>query len=106
LLDPPRGVLLGSGMLALPGRNFARFFLMNYILFSLVVRTGYQGVQYDMMLKVCLLLAASFPIQWLISQEIRPNNVETIDELIERNYTFYCHEDNLLFIKDMDFVER
>jgi hypothetical protein len=48
-------------MSALPGRNFARFFLMNYILFSLVVRTGYQGVQYDMMLKVRLILVGLLP---------------------------------------------
>jgi hypothetical protein len=40
-------------MISLPGRNFARFILMQFILFSLVVRTGYQGVQFDMMLKVC-----------------------------------------------------
>jgi hypothetical protein len=46
--------LLGGGMISLPGRNFARFILMQFILFSLIVRTGYQGVQFDMMLKVCL----------------------------------------------------
>jgi hypothetical protein len=50
---------MGSSISALPGRNFARFFLMNFILFSLVMRTGYQGVQYDMMLKVCLIFVGS-----------------------------------------------
>jgi hypothetical protein len=48
----PRNVSLGGGMMTLPGRNFARFILMMYIWFALVVRTGYQGVQFDMMLKV------------------------------------------------------
>jgi hypothetical protein len=48
-----RNILLGGGMISLPGRNFARFILMQFILFSLIVRTGYQGVQFDMMLKVC-----------------------------------------------------
>jgi hypothetical protein len=97
---------LGGGMLALPGRNFARFILMNFIVFSLVVRTGYQGVQYDMMLKVCLILVGSFSFQRMISQEIRPTNVETIDELIEKNYTFYCVKNRFKYIKDMEFVNR
>jgi hypothetical protein len=93
-------------MSALPGRNFARFLLMNFILFTLVARTGYQGVQYDMMLKVCLILAVLFSFQRMIPQEIRAKNVKTIDELIENNYTFYSHEDFFSMIKDMDFVGR
>jgi hypothetical protein len=51
-VNPLSAVLLGGGMISLPGRNFARFILMQFILFSLIVRTGYQGVQFEMMLKV------------------------------------------------------
>lgn len=36
----------------LPGRNFARYHLMIFILFCLVIRTGYQGVQFELMLTV------------------------------------------------------
>jgi hypothetical protein len=65
-------VIFGGGLFILPGRNFARFNLMLFILFCLVIRTGYQGVQFDIMLK-----------------EMRPKDVQTIDELIERNFTIY-----------------
>jgi hypothetical protein len=41
-------------MAAMPGRNFARFVLILFVLSCLVVRTGYQGVQYNLMLKVKL----------------------------------------------------
>ncbi len=67
-------------MFILPGRNFARFNLMVFILFSLVVRTAYQGVQFDMMLK-----------------EMRPKDVKTIDELLEKNFTIYGLVDLLGF---------
>jgi len=39
----------GLGQLRLPGRNFARFLLMLYILWCLIIRTGYQGVLYDLL---------------------------------------------------------
>jgi len=39
----------GLGQLRLPGRNFGRFLLMLYILWCLIIRTGYQGVLYDLL---------------------------------------------------------
>jgi len=39
----------GLGQTRLPGRNFARFLLMLYILWCLIIRTGYQGVLYDLL---------------------------------------------------------
>lgn len=45
-------VFFGQTMNILPGRNFARYHLMVFILFSLIIRTGYQGVQYEMIFKV------------------------------------------------------
>jgi hypothetical protein len=38
----------------LPRRSFARFLLMLLILSCLIIRTGYQGVQFDMMYMVSL----------------------------------------------------
>lgn len=57
----------------LPGRNFARFILMVFILFSLVMRTAYQGKQFE-----------------FLQKEMKKKNVQTIDELMLRNYTFVC----------------
>jgi hypothetical protein len=82
-------ISLGGGMITLPGRNFARFILMMYIWFALIVRTGYQGVQFDMMLK-----------------EMRPKDVETIDEVIANNYTIYFNKDWLQTVQEMDFIKR
>jgi hypothetical protein len=42
----------GQSQNILPTRSFARFLLMSFILFCLIIRTGYQGVQFDMMYKV------------------------------------------------------
>jgi len=39
----------GLGQLRLPGRNFARFLLMLYIIWCLIIRTAYQGVLYDLL---------------------------------------------------------
>jgi len=41
--------IFGLGQTRLPGRNFARFLLMLYILWCLIIRTGYQGVLYDLL---------------------------------------------------------
>jgi hypothetical protein len=82
-------ISLGGGMMTLPNRNFARFILVMYIWFALIIRTGYQGVQFDMMLK-----------------EMRPKDIETIDELIANNYTIYHEEGWLGSVLDMEFVNR
>jgi hypothetical protein len=82
-------VMLGGGLVILPGRNFARFNLMLYILFCMVLRTAYQGVQFDMMLK-----------------EIRPKNVETIDELIDNNFKVYGENVSIDMLKPIEFEKK
>lgn len=42
----------GQSQNILPRRNFARFLLMVYILFCLIIRTGYQGIQFQLMCTV------------------------------------------------------
>jgi hypothetical protein len=42
----------GQPQSILPARNFARFILMMFIIFCLIIRTGYQGVQFDLIFKV------------------------------------------------------
>lgn len=42
----------GQSQNVLPGLNFARYLMIMFILFCLVIRTGYQGVQFDLILKV------------------------------------------------------
>lgn len=49
-------VFFGQGQIILPGRNLARYLLMMYILFCLIIRTGYQGVQFELMFMVSIQL--------------------------------------------------
>jgi hypothetical protein len=97
----------GGGLNRLPGRNFARFNLMIYILFCLVVRTGYQGKQFEFMLKVefdsCLFILT---LSTLTHQEIRPKNVKTIAEMMEKNFELYASEYPMEMMKDMEFGSK
>lgn len=45
-------VFFGQGQYILPGRNFARYLLMMFVLFCLIIRTGYHGVQFELIYKV------------------------------------------------------
>lgn len=42
----------GQSQSILPSHNFARYILMLFIIFCLIIRTGYQGVQFELMYKV------------------------------------------------------
>jgi hypothetical protein len=53
--SPTMNVLVaffGQSQTILPSRSFARFILMLFILFCLIIRTGYQGLQFDMIFMV------------------------------------------------------
>lgn len=76
-------------MIFLPGRNFARFLLALYIMFCLVARTAYQGKQFE-----------------FLQKEMRPADITTIDELIERNFSLYVGLKEEKDYKGMDFMKR
>lgn len=65
-------VFFGVGLIRLPGRNFARYLLMMFILFCLIMRTAYQGKMYEFMQKV-----------------LRKPEVQSIQELMDKNFTIY-----------------
>jgi hypothetical protein len=101
------GVLLGGGINRLPGRNFARFILMQFILFSLVIRTGYQGVQFEMMLTVCRFIWAITCLNNCYnSQDMRPKDVGTIDELLAKNYTIYVDPFFRIVFGEVEFNKK
>lgn len=45
-------IFFGQSNTILPSRSFPRYFLMLFIIYCLVIRTAFQGVQYSIMLKV------------------------------------------------------
>lgn len=76
-------------MRILPRRNFARFILALYLLFCLIIRTAYQGKQFE-----------------FLQKEIRPANVRSIDEMIQKDFTFYIPDLSLAYNKHMEFLKR
>jgi hypothetical protein len=65
-------IFLNGGQFKIPGRNFSRFLLMLFIVWSLIIRTCYQSELF----------------KWLQSDARKPK-IKSIDELIERNFTWY-----------------
>lgn len=65
----------GLGQAVLPHRNFARFILMVFILFSLVMRTAYQGKLFE-----------------FITADMRKQEVKTIEEMNEKNLEIYLED--------------
>lgn len=64
--------LIGGTQKILPRRNFARFLLMVFLLFSLIIRSLYQGSFYK-----------------LLQSNSRLGEVQTIDEMVRKDFKFY-----------------
>jgi hypothetical protein len=77
----------GLGQNFLPRRSFARFLVMSFIIYSLIIRTCYQGKSFEFMQK-----------------EMRKPQVQSIEEAADKNFEFYlwfCTKtDNCSTIKD------
>lgn len=71
-----------------PGRNFARFFMMLFIIWFLIIRTCYQSKLFKH-----------------LQSDIRKSAVKTFAELIERNFTFHEDEENFLGIYQIAMEE-
>lgn len=80
----------GGSQIILPGRNFARFFLVMFLFFSLVMRTAYQAKMYVMM-----------------QTDMRHPDLQTIEEMIQQNFTYAKFEsDNETITDEFEFMER
>ncbi|KAG5672142.1 hypothetical protein PVAND_002296 [Polypedilum vanderplanki] len=64
----------GYSQTKLPKTNFARFILINFVIFCFMVRTLYQGVIFDYM-----------------NSDMRKAQPQTIDEVFERGYKILAH---------------
>jgi hypothetical protein len=56
----------GQSQNILPTRSFSRVLLMIFILFCLIIRTAYQGVQFDLMYKVSKIIFHIKPIFFIL----------------------------------------
>lgn len=56
------GTFFGIGQIKLPDHNFGRIILMNFIVFCLIFRTGYQGKIYRIFLLVQFIFLINFTL--------------------------------------------
>lgn len=82
-------VLLGGGQSVLPNRNFPRFLLLSYIIFTLIIRTLYQVKIFDILKND----------QWNV-------DLKTIDDFIEHDFTFYMHDTLASRLEGTKFMDR
>lgn len=81
-------VVYGISVMKLPNRNFARFILMVFIVYCLVLRTVYQGRIYNNM-----------------KSNQRKPDLASIDEIMEKKYEFYLYETLASRAKNYKFYE-
>jgi hypothetical protein len=81
--------VFGIGQMHLPQKSFARFLLMMFIILCLILRTCHQSMLYDLMQK-----------------DLRHAEIETIEEAIDKGYTFYLQESSVRRYKQTDFMRR
>lgn len=80
---------MGIGQQKLPERNSARILLITFIFFSLVIRTCYQSTLFT-----------------FLQSTNTKKEVQTINELIENNFTFVIEYNFYKSIKEMNFLKR
>ncbi|KAG5683282.1 hypothetical protein PVAND_012571 [Polypedilum vanderplanki] len=78
-------IFFGNSLIEIPTRNIPRFILILFIWFCLMFRTCYQSKLFEFM-----------------TSEMRRPEIQTIDELFEKNYTIYsdelnCHTFNQIY---------
>jgi hypothetical protein len=82
-------ILLGNNLANLPKKNFSRFLISTFILFCLVIRTCWQGKIFEFMQK-----------------DLRRPQVGSIDEMIEKNLTFYMNTWFTYFFNESELITR
>jgi hypothetical protein len=82
-------LLLGGSQKKLPKSNFPRFLLAKFLIFTLVIRSLYQGAIFK-----------------LLKQDIRTIELNSIDDLIENEFTFYIYESLAVRLRGSKFMKK
>lgn len=77
---------IGNSSHILPALNFARFILMNFVMFSFVLRSLFQSGIFN-----------------FLQSDIRGRQAATVEELVQKGFTIYGIPALELFWKDMKF---
>ncbi|XP_055910413.1 uncharacterized protein LOC129944775 [Eupeodes corollae] len=82
-------VFLGGPLTVLPRRNFARYILLVWLMYTMVLRNAYSGELYIMLQD---------------SSSIR--NLQTAEELVEKNFTIWCADNTIEVIRKSTKTKR
>lgn len=82
-------VFLGGAQQVLPKGSFPRFLLANFLIFTLIIRTLYQGEVFK-----------------LLKRDVRTVQLNTIDEFVEHKFTFYIYEAFVARLQGTKMMER
>ena len=81
---------VGGSQKTLPGRNFARFILMVFLLYSLIIRTLYQGSFYNFM-----------------RSNRRHNEIESVNDMVKKDFNFFSLSYGIfLTLRGIDRMEK
>lgn len=75
-------IFCGIAQVTLPRRNFARFLTMMFIVYSLIIRTAYQGKMFEFMQK-----------------NVSKPAVASLEELIEKNWALFSFDNKMEYEK-------
>lgn len=82
-------VFVGGSLHLLPQKNFARYLLMMFVLFSIVKRTLYQGALFQ-----------------FLQADDRNKEVQSIDELVEKKFEVYMMPSSIEHTQNMKFRDK
>lgn len=80
---------IGGTQQVLPKRTFSRFLLIKFLIFSLVIRTVYQGLYYQ-----------------LLKSNKRHEEVQSVDEMFAKDFKFYVGKGVSDIIQGSDFMQQ
>lgn len=82
-------VFFGISQIKCPEKNCPRFLVMSFILFCLVIRTGYQGKMFE-----------------FLQKDLKKPTFDSVDELIDKKFTFHMRNNFMILYANTDLAQR
>lgn len=82
-------LFFGVSQVTEPRRNFARYLVMMFIIYTLIIRTAYQSLMFEMMQK-----------------EMTKSEVQSIEDFINKNYSLHIHDGVFQDYELMELLKR
>lgn len=82
-------IIFGLSQDPLPRRSSARFLMMIFVLYCLIMRTAWQGMMFEFMQK-----------------DMRRPEMKSISEMVQQNFTLYMDRDDITNLGKSDFFKK